>query len=110
MDGDDLHSALGHDLPNRFKRKDPLAEVAPAVLESYIDFMIETEVTANAYELKLAFQSTIDEFQTAVRTGVSHHCHRVREEPFEHKASKLGRNDPCFCGSGRKFKKCHGKG
>ncbi len=21
---------------------------------------------------------------------------------------KLGRNDPCWCGSGRKFKKCHG--
>jgi hypothetical protein len=21
---------------------------------------------------------------------------------------KLGRNDPCYCGSGRKFKKCHG--
>lgn len=25
-----------------------------------------------------------------------------REEP------KLGRNDPCHCGSGKKFKKCHG--
>ncbi len=22
---------------------------------------------------------------------------------------KLGRNDPCFCGSGKKFKNCHGK-
>jgi predicted aspartyl protease len=22
---------------------------------------------------------------------------------------KLGRNDPCFCGSGKKFKQCHGK-
>src|SRR3990172_1900878 len=22
--------------------------------------------------------------------------------------SKIGRNDPCFCGSGRKFKHCHG--
>lgn len=21
---------------------------------------------------------------------------------------KIGRNDPCWCGSGRKFKKCHG--
>jgi len=25
-----------------------------------------------------------------------------REEP------KIGRNDPCWCGSGKKFKKCHG--
>ena len=23
---------------------------------------------------------------------------------------KLGRNDPCHCGSGKKYKKCHGKG
>jgi len=25
-------------------------------------------------------------------------------------ATKLGRNDPCWCGSGRKFKQCHGRG
>jgi preprotein translocase subunit SecA len=23
-------------------------------------------------------------------------------------ADKIGRNDPCWCGSGKKFKKCHG--
>jgi preprotein translocase subunit SecA len=23
-------------------------------------------------------------------------------------APKLGRNDPCYCGSGKKFKRCHG--
>ena len=22
---------------------------------------------------------------------------------------KIGRNEPCHCGSGRKFKKCHGR-
>ncbi len=22
---------------------------------------------------------------------------------------KIGRNDPCWCGSGKKFKNCHGK-
>jgi len=27
--------------------------------------------------------------------------------PNEHK--EIGRNDPCWCGSGLKFKKCHGK-
>jgi len=25
------------------------------------------------------------------------------------KAQKIGRNEPCWCGSGKKFKKCHGK-
>jgi preprotein translocase subunit SecA len=23
--------------------------------------------------------------------------------------AKLGRNDPCYCGSGLKYKKCHGR-
>jgi len=23
--------------------------------------------------------------------------------------AKLGRNDPCWCGSGLKYKKCHGR-
>jgi len=25
-----------------------------------------------------------------------------------HNGPKIGRNDPCFCGSGKKFKRCHG--
>jgi len=24
------------------------------------------------------------------------------------RASNIGRNDPCYCGSGKKYKKCHG--
>ena len=34
------------------------------------------------------------------------------KEPFElggQKDKNIGRNDPCYCGSGKKFKKCHGK-
>ena len=27
----------------------------------------------------------------------------------QQQAPKLGRNDPCWCGSGLKYKKCHGK-
>ena len=29
--------------------------------------------------------------------------------PHERPAAAPGRNDPCWCGSGQKFKKCHGK-
>jgi preprotein translocase subunit SecA len=28
--------------------------------------------------------------------------------PAKREVAKVGRNDPCPCGSGRKFKKCHG--
>jgi uncharacterized protein YecA (UPF0149 family) len=38
------------------------------------------------------------------------HEHEPRPEPFRHAQPKVGRNDPCPCGSGKKFKKCHGTG
>ncbi|MGL5287577.1 MAG: preprotein translocase subunit SecA, partial [Aeromonas sp.] len=30
-------------------------------------------------------------------------------QPFVREEQKVGRNDPCPCGSGKKFKQCHGK-
>ena len=30
-------------------------------------------------------------------------------QPFVRKEKKVGRNEPCWCGSGKKFKQCHGK-
>jgi preprotein translocase subunit SecA len=30
-------------------------------------------------------------------------------EPFKRESRKVGRNEPCPCGSGKKFKQCHGK-
>ena len=28
-------------------------------------------------------------------------------EPIRNRADKVGRNDPCPCGSGKKYKNCH---
>jgi preprotein translocase subunit SecA len=30
-------------------------------------------------------------------------------QPFVRDGQKVGRNDPCPCGSGKKYKQCHGK-
>ena len=32
-----------------------------------------------------------------------------KERPFVRNQPKVGRNDPCPCGSGKKFKQCHGR-
>ena len=32
-----------------------------------------------------------------------------KQKPFVRKEKKVGRNDPCPCGSGKKYKNCHGK-
>ena len=40
--------------------------------------------------------------------GCDHgHDHGPVVEPFVRVEPKLSRNDPCPCGSGKKYKKCH---
>ena len=34
---------------------------------------------------------------------------KAAAQPFQRHMGKVGRNDPCPCGSGKKFKQCHGK-
>ena len=51
-----------------------------------------------------------------IRDGLADHLLDVREywfrqstpETVKRDAPKVGRNDPCPCGSGRKYKNCHG--
>lgn len=40
--------------------------------------------------------------------GHEHHAHREPQKPVVREEPKVGRNDPCSCGSGKKFKKCCG--
>lgn len=112
LDGHGMHGALGHVLPGRFKKGEELANEVPEVLRAYLAHLETAEVVLDAFEIKKSFEETIHEFIETVRTGTNPHGHghHAPQDPFEHKAPKLGRNDPCFCGSGKKFKKCHGKG
>ena len=34
---------------------------------------------------------------------------KMREEAKQYANMRVGRNDPCPCGSGKKFKACHGR-
>ncbi|MFJ4156033.1 SEC-C metal-binding domain-containing protein [Pseudomonas sp. NPDC089752] len=36
------------------------------------------------------------------------HCNHGHQEPVRNALKDVGRNDPCPCGSEKKFKKCHG--
>jgi hypothetical protein len=110
LDGDDVHGIVGHILPGRLTRRDPVAEHVPAILTAYFAHLETAKVVTQSFEMRRALDATADEFLEAVRTGeaVHHHGH-AKQDPFVHGAPKLGRNDPCACGSGKKFKKCHGK-
>jgi preprotein translocase subunit SecA len=45
-------------------------------------------------------------YETATAAGEE----AARSVPFERSQPKVGANDPCPCGSGKKYKKCHGAG
>ena len=55
-----------------------------------------------------------DELNDPAQQAAAHHDTRESAEPRRQmpiRKDKLpGRNDPCPCGSGKKFKNCHGKG
>ncbi|HHX35122.1 MAG TPA: zinc chelation protein SecC [Gammaproteobacteria bacterium] len=36
------------------------------------------------------------------------HCNHGHHEPVRNPLKAIGRNDPCPCGSQKKYKKCHG--
>ena len=66
---------------------EPVAGAAsPASLDDAVDELVAD--VAELYELTLPL--------------------RYKVEAVRHAAPKVGRNDPCPCGSGRKFKLCHG--
>jgi len=40
--------------------------------------------------------------------GEDEGARRGKQQPIKVEV-KIGRNDPCHCGSGKKYKQCHGK-
>ncbi len=46
--------------------------------------------------------------QGAVQTATTMVGQTAESKPRDEEGNKIGRNDPCHCGSGKKFKKCHG--
>ena len=42
------------------------------------------------------------------KAGEGHQHHHEKPATVVRELPKIGRNDPCVCGSGKKYKKCHG--
>ena len=108
LDVEDLHAVLGHGMPGHFARGEELAERVPEVVAAYLAHLEATQVVPQAFEVQRALDGAAREFRAAVASGRAAQ-HASRSDPFVHGAPKLGRNDPCSCGSGKKYKKCHGK-
>jgi hypothetical protein len=110
LDGDGMRRLLQEHLPRRFKPSDPLAEFAPAVIAAFLEHLESIATVPFAFELRLGLNDAEEDFLTAVASGdAARDRPPPAAAPFVHGAPKLGRNDPCSCGSGKKYKHCHGK-
>jgi len=49
------------------------------------------------------------EYEEALAEANSEDEEARKAQPFVRRGEKVGRNDPCPCGSGKKYKQCHGR-
>ncbi|MBM2809603.1 MAG: preprotein translocase, SecA subunit [Chloroflexi bacterium] len=98
---DDLRQGIGL---RAYGQRDPLVEykVEAATMFDELLRAIQHDVAHLIYRVRLAQERPRPRAQQmATNRGGSGQPAKV--------GRKIGRNDPCFCGSGKKYKLCHGR-
>ncbi|MFP4598560.1 MAG: SEC-C metal-binding domain-containing protein [Persicimonas sp.] len=73
----------------------------------YVPNGASQETTTNAITIVITQPLPVNVVRTSSRARLRKELEQLGE-PFQEGASgKLGRNDACWCGSGRKYKRCH---
>lgn len=113
-----------------YAQKDPKQEYRREAFELYAELLdvVKNDVIKTVFTVQIKSASELDEAtETIADDGQVKEMHfkhnqfadgeSVRVEQVEHaiapapvrEGPKIGRNDPCHCGSGKKYKHCHGK-
>ncbi|MFA4942972.1 MAG: SEC-C metal-binding domain-containing protein, partial [Patescibacteria group bacterium] len=113
-----------------YGQHDPLVEYKKEayLMFSELNSLIQKQVVYSIFKTgdalgglsaeKVAAIATVNEnrrlnFSAPEKTAVEKHSHQntdlVHEKEKNEAGEKVGRNDLCPCGSGKKYKKCHGK-
>ncbi|MEJ2367898.1 MAG: preprotein translocase subunit SecA [Acidobacteriota bacterium] len=95
-----------------YGQKDPLVEYKREGFEMFSSMMDRVEDEIVRYLMLLEPQVEMEQRQVNRREGQYSYSSGDEEEaaskPVVRKDRKIGRNEPCPCGSGKKYKKCHG--
>ena len=81
----------------------PAKRALPDLLEGFFGFLRETGRVPAAGALQMCAEALAPRFRAVLRDDGS-----VKGETIRKVSTAIGRNDPCFCGSGLKYKKCCG--
>jgi preprotein translocase subunit SecA len=101
-----------------YGQKNPLAEYKKEGFELFQEMMtgLEADVVEKVFTVQIARQEDLQRIQAQrrpqpaqmVMSGGSSAPAAAQKPSVKREADKTGRNDPCPCGSGKKYKKCHG--
>ncbi len=99
-----------------YAQKNPLTEYKKEGFDMFQGMMdrIKQEVSQFLFKVKIDISPARPEVEEPVKAPPKVVEHRGGGEaeqapaPVKRQEDKVGRNDPCPCGSGKKYKKCHG--
>jgi hypothetical protein len=109
LDAEQLRELLFERVARRLGAKDALATLMPRVVRAFYAWLTEHEMVTHAYELEAVFDDVDAEFVGRVRSVKDGERIAGDVRPLVSRGTKVGRNDPCPCASGKKFKQCCGK-
>ena len=89
-----------------------LDQIKQEVISVLSKVQIQTESEVSELEKRQQHEDNMVYGHAEAKTLSDNTVDQAEEEksqPFVRDKKKLGRNDPCWCDSGKKFKQCHGK-
>ena len=96
----DWTEALWH-LPIKDMMKSVRAEILHHIFHINLD-------NFNRQALEQRREKELDEVRMLSGQAASEGDNKEQQKPIKHEGNRVGRNDPCECGSGKKYKKCCG--
>jgi len=103
-----------------YGQKNPLIEYKREGFEMFANMIdtVKQQTLSTLFRIKLASQEDVDreamekrkkqQAEMRLSRGGQEAEHK-QQQPIKRDGEKIGRNDPCPCGSGKKYKKCHGR-
>ena len=91
-----------------YAQKDPLIEYKYASYDMFEEMSnsIQTDTVKTLYRVRVVTEAKREGVAKPMFTNKDD---SVAAKPVQRKTAKVGRNDPCPCGSGKKYKNCCGK-
>lgn len=92
-----------------YGQSDPLREYQMEGFEMFQGMIQAIEEEVSTYIMKAQIRNNLEREAVAVGQAVNPKEEKVKKKPINTGEKKIGRNEPCPCGSGKKYKQCHGK-